>query len=93
MPKDIEKAKADLATVVPHLRESAMDALRQAMPGAIVQLAIIAKNPDGSGQVGASFACEEFISDLETVFPPSEDAVMGAKAACLVSKLPGGGRL
>jgi hypothetical protein len=89
VPKDVERAKADLATIVPHLRVAAEDALRRAKDGAKVEFAIIAKNPDGSGQVGASFECEEFLSDLETVFPPSEDDVMHAKAACLVSKLPG----
>lgn len=93
MPKDVEEAKADLATIVPHLRVAAEDALRRAKNGAKVCFAIIAKNPDGTGQVGADFECEEFLSDLETVFPPTEDDVMRAKASCLVSKLQGRGAL
>jgi hypothetical protein len=52
--------------------------------------AVIAKNPDGGGQIGASFECAEFLADLEAVFPPSEDDVLDAKAACLVSKMGGG---
>jgi hypothetical protein len=87
MSKTIDKAKADLSIVVPHLRAAAKDALRRAKPGAVVKLAIIAKNPDGSGQVGADFECEEFIADLEAVFPPTEEARLDAEAACLVSKL------
>lgn len=87
MPKDIETAKADLASIVPHLRQAAADALQRAKPGAKVEFAIIAKNPDRSGEVGASFECEEFLSDLETVFPPSEEAKLNAAADCLVAKL------
>jgi len=65
--KSIVKAKADIAKLTPHLRIAAEDALRRAKPGAVVRLAVIAHNPDGSGQVGAEFDCEEFFEDLETV--------------------------
>jgi hypothetical protein len=87
MSKAIENAKSDIASVVPHLRQAATDAIGRAKPGAIVKFAIVAQNPDGTGQVGATFDCEAFLSDLEMVFPPSEDAKLEAAAACLVSKL------
>jgi cyclophilin family peptidyl-prolyl cis-trans isomerase len=32
-----------------------------------VQFAIVVKNEDGSGQIAASFDCEEFLADLETL--------------------------
>ena len=87
MPNDIETAKANIAIAVPHRREAARDAQRRASAGAIVEFAVVARNPDGSGTVGAGFQCEEFLTDLETVFPPSEDAKAEAAAACLLSKL------
>jgi hypothetical protein len=90
MPKSVDLAKADLATLVPHLRVAARDALKRANAGATVEFAVIAKNPDGSGQIGASFQCEEFLSDLETVFPPSESDVKSAEADCLLSKVSRG---
>lgn len=90
MAKTIEQAREDLAHVVPYLRQAAVDATHRARPGARIQLAIIAKNQDGSGQIGASFDCEDFLSDLETIFPPSEDDVLQAQAACILSKVGAG---
>jgi hypothetical protein len=47
------------------LRAAGRDALLRAKPGARTWLAIVAKNPDGSGQVGAELELEEFLADLE----------------------------
>ena len=84
MPKFIEQARADIAKIVPHLRVAAEDAKRRAKADATIQFAIIAKNPNGSGAIGASFECDEFLTDLEAVFPPTEQDVLAARAACLL---------
>ena len=49
--RTVGEAKAALASVTPHLRIAAEDAKSRATAEARVQLAIIAKNPDGSGRM------------------------------------------
>ncbi len=45
-------------------------AVSRAKPGAAAALAIIAKNPDGSGQLSAEFELESFLTDLELLTKP-----------------------
>lgn len=90
MSKSIEQAKADLAKMVPYLRQAATDATQRAGKGSRIEFAIVSKRPDGSGTVGAVFECEEFLSDMEAVFPPSEADKADAEAACLLAKAPTG---
>ncbi len=58
-------ARERLGKVAPHLRAAARDAKLRAKPDARTWLAVIAKNPDGSGQVGAELELDEFLADLE----------------------------
>lgn len=53
-----------LRLVIPHLRAAATEALGKANPDAKAELAIIARNQDGSGQVGAGFELEAFLVDV-----------------------------
>lgn len=62
-----EAARKKLTEVVPHLA-LAIEMVRMAeSKEAQVHLAVLVKNPDGSGRVGASFEAEEFLDDLARV--------------------------
>jgi hypothetical protein len=62
-----EDARLNLRAVIQHFFIAANMAKMQAKAGAKVCLAVIAKNPDGSGQVGATFEAREFLANLVTL--------------------------
>lgn len=81
--EDIETIKKRIASVIPHMLQAAQLAKSKAKDGATVQFAVIAKNPDGSGSVGASFDCDTFLADLAAVFPPSIEDMQEARFASI----------
>lgn len=52
-----------LLSALPHILVASQMA-KDAVPEGTVCLAIVAKKPDGSGQLTASFECEEFFKDI-----------------------------
>lgn len=52
-----------LLSALPHILVATQMA-QDAVPDGKVCLAIVAKKPDGSGQLTASFECEEFFKDI-----------------------------
>jgi hypothetical protein len=87
--KTEKQAAADLAQIVPHLHQAAKEVKEKAGSDSRIQLAIIAKRPDGSGQIGAAFDCDEFLSDLALVFPFNEGATDDAAATSIVHRFAG----
>jgi hypothetical protein len=85
--KSIEQSRGDIAAIVPHLRQGAKDAMRRATDGAVIEIAIIAKNPDGTRQIGCSFRADEFLSDMEEVFPPTEESKSEAELFSFLDNL------
>ena len=65
-----QAARERLAIVLPHIRTAARQAVERAEPGVVATLGIIAKNPDGSGQLSAEFELESFLADLELLAKP-----------------------
>ena len=82
--------KEKLRTALPHLRYAAKMAQEKTKSGTI-ELAIISKNPDGTGQVGACFRADEFLDDLAAVLEITpEEAAEGeleAKAEAFMQSL------
>lgn len=56
-------ARSRLRSLLPHL-EIASDMARLDAPEGELRMAIMSKNADGSGKIGASFELEPFIKDL-----------------------------
>ena len=55
-----------LLKALPHVFV-AMKMAEAKVPGGSVCLAVVAKKPDGSGQLTASFECEGFFNDILTI--------------------------
>jgi hypothetical protein len=68
------QAEERLRGVLPHLK-IAMHMAKLQVPNGTVKLAIVAKEPDGSGRITSTFEGEEFLRDLETLVgdPDMED--------------------
>ena len=66
--KTPEEARASLTTALPYFRRAVAEAAKKGL----AQLAVVTSFPDGSGQIGMRFDCEEFFEDIETVLgaPP-----------------------
>lgn len=56
-------AQTRLKAALPHIALAVKMAQAQD-PSGRVALAVLVKNPDGTGQITASFECEGFISDI-----------------------------
>jgi hypothetical protein len=57
----IEAAKQRLQKGVPYLRHAIENAKKET---GVVKLAIVSKNPDGSGKIFCEFEFEDFIKDI-----------------------------
>jgi hypothetical protein len=58
------EARGRLRSVLPHLKIAA-EMARLQVPGGTVGLGVVAKTPDGTGRITATFESEGFIRDLE----------------------------
>ncbi len=64
--------QARMRWVIPHMRAAAQDAVKRAQPGAVAELAVLARNPDGSGAVGSGLDLEMFFADVEALCVAAE---------------------
>jgi hypothetical protein len=85
MSKTKDQAVQDLRSILHHLQLAAEDARAQGTVG----LAIIATQPDGSGQITCRLAAPEFLADLALALdaePPTADQILDAKARQFLDK-------
>lgn len=55
------------------MRTAFKQARSNASPNAELKFACVTIEPNGSGQVGATFEAEGFLNDIEALLPPLED--------------------
>ena len=86
MSKTKEQAIETLRAALPYFRKAVADAKKQG----IVQLGVMATNPDGSGQVVMRFDSEDFFEDLALVLdagPQTDEDNKKAGALAFLQRL------
>jgi hypothetical protein len=73
-----EDIKADMRCLVAALK-IAVEMAKLSVPDGKPALAILAKKPDGAGQVTATFEIEQFLSDLALLVGMGEESVEADK--------------
>ena len=79
---DVNQAIARLRIGVHHMKVARTLALERAKDGAVAEIAIVAKNPDGSGEIGASLGFDDFFADIQMLIgeveePKDKDLALG----------------